>query len=211
MMLDPPSKGRGEVDRNSRNSRDPMLPSTLITRYATSTIGNSYRYATQPSSLTLGPRHMSNQDPYLAASRPANSSEVYGLALGSCFLIVLLSWLLIIGIRVGNGALRRKNKKKSDADPESGTRLDPLPSKRRRPRLPGMGTAATGELIRSARRKSIKIVAGLRRDMVSIRKASPPPMDEEAAVGGCVEGLGTTKADDPFLHHRRQATGVLSV
>lgn len=119
-----------------------------------------------------------------------------------------MGWLFVVCIRTGIGTLRRTTETSRDTDPEGGTVLEPQqPREKGRSFLPSMGTVTTGELIQSARQKGINIATGIRRDMGSIRRASHPPLDEEAAVGGHTEGVGT-EADDSFLHQRHRTMAV---
>ncbi|XXG96527.1 Mitochondrial inner membrane organizing system component [Hypoxylon texense] len=189
-----------------------MLPTTLMTRRTNNYADNGHESTTQPTmcSPTGGPGCPVKYNQYSRIPPPASDGEIYGLAVGTCFLYVLMGWLAVIGIRTVIGMIRQKAKQRRSTDPENGTAFEPPQAQENgRSFLPSMGAVTTGELIQSARRKSINIAAGIRRDMGSIRRASHPPLDEEAAVGGHTEGVGTEgEADDSFLHQRHRTMAV---
>ncbi|KAI1772462.1 hypothetical protein F4818DRAFT_172833 [Hypoxylon cercidicola] len=200
---------RAKGNRDTRKDRDNMLPNTFVTRNA-NYVGNSYEEAMQQTvcSQTSGPGCVMKHSQYPSHPGPANTGEIYGLALGTCFLLVLMGWILFVGIRTGINMLRRTTKRNRDVDPEGGIVLEPQPPEKSHSFLPSMGSVVTGEFIQSARQKSMNVAAGLRKDIVSIRRRPHPPVDEEAAMGSHTEGVGTN-ADDSFLHQRHRAMAVL--
>ncbi|KAI6091973.1 hypothetical protein F4821DRAFT_280232 [Hypoxylon rubiginosum] len=193
-----------------------MRSNAFTTTYTKTSIVTEHQAATEQSiySQTPEPGYLAernnNQYPSIPGPGPAGTGEVYGLALGTCFLFVLIGWLIVVGIRTGIGLLGRPTKENRDTDPEVVTIYEPFesqPPETSRSSLPARGTAAAGGIIRSARRTSINIATGLKRDISSMgsigrRTSLPHPMDEEAAVGGNTEGVGI-KVDDSFLHQRR--------
>ncbi|KAI1769210.1 hypothetical protein GGR53DRAFT_230595 [Hypoxylon sp. FL1150] len=215
-----PSKRRAE-GRDSRKSRDNMRSRTFTTTYTKTSVVDNYQAATQQpicsqnsgSGCVAEHNQLPDQRPSIQVPGPARNSEIYGLALGTCFLFLVMGWLFVVAIRTSVGLFGRTAKNQG-ADPEgAAVRFEPFeshPPVASRSLLYGGGVVAAGGFIKSARRNSINIAIGLKRDIGSIgRKSSlPPPMDEEAAVGGNMEGFGIT-AGDSFLHQRHRTMAVL--
>lgn len=151
-------------------------------------------------------------------TRHASNTEIYGLTLGTCFLVLLMGWLLIVGIRTSFSYLRVFTKKPNDVDrtldPESGIirggntlEWQQAPGGSRS-FLSNMRKVSAEMLAKSAQRKSGELATGLR-DMDFLRRLMHPThiLDEEAALG---VGDGENDAGGSFLRRTGWTVDVLS-
>ncbi|KAI1374631.1 hypothetical protein F4677DRAFT_162804 [Hypoxylon crocopeplum] len=189
------------------------MASTTIATHSSNHIDNDHGRASYKTFRPQGqsPPRILDHTPssYRTATRPANRAEIYSLALGTCFLALLMGWLLYVGIRTAVSTSANKPRKAvRETDPESGSdtwegRQTPDGN---RSLLASLRRASGGELMESARRKSIDIANGLKRDMGSLRRLSHPTrrMDKEAALEAAEGGVeeGRTEGDGPFLRRR---------
>ncbi|OTB08461.1 hypothetical protein M426DRAFT_7776 [Hypoxylon sp. CI-4A] len=148
---------------------------------------------------------------YPRATRPANLAEIYGLALGTCFLIALLGIILlkIIHSATRSHASESERENRMLIDPESGNVLEDSEIKGTRSLLSAVQRASPG-LLRSARRTSKDVADGFKRDICEIRKAlhTSTGKDEESAL--CDAEKNGTRAEGPFLRRPRQTEDVIS-
>lgn len=194
-----------------------MKSPTFVTKYAS----DANRHGGQASQQTIRSHtpapvdifeHSTYEQPFVVP-RPANRYEIYGLALGVCFLILLLSWLLFLGVQ---GMLRsltehpsrvdQKDDPERGEDGERGDMTEGLQTPDERPSLlSSLRKVSADDLIQRARRKSLNVATGLKRDMGSLRRVScpTPVMDEEALVGGQADGSGY-EAGGSFLRRIRR-------
>ncbi|OTA81750.1 hypothetical protein M434DRAFT_205552 [Hypoxylon sp. CO27-5] len=190
------------------------MPSTTTfnTRYHLNRNNNEYGRTSQPTipPQTPVPIRVLN----LATStqprslQPATRGEIYGLAFGTCLLLLLTGCLLLVGIRAGFGFFARKSDKmKQETDPESGPTLE-IPEQSRS-LLSKLRMMSAEELIQSARRKSIEVATGIKRDIGEfgrLNHSARHRIDEEAGLGKVEKGGADTGG--PFLRRRRTVEGA---
>ncbi|KAI1094691.1 hypothetical protein F5B19DRAFT_21519 [Rostrohypoxylon terebratum] len=183
------------------------MPSTIT--FNTQNIMNhrDSRYG-QPSQPTIVPRTLAPARifnhasvSYTPAGRSANSVEIYGLALGTCFLAIFLGWILFILAREGFGLFRNRwNASSQRTDPEIGytpERGTPNESRLLLSHFRNVSSEAE-ELIKSAQRAGANIATVLKRDMGELRRRTHPTrrrVDEEEALndtGG--DGFGINRS-----------------
>ncbi|KAI1384670.1 uncharacterized protein F4822DRAFT_369719 [Hypoxylon trugodes] len=150
---------------------------------------------------------------YARIPPPASRAEIYGLAIGTCFLALLLAWLLLLGIRNAiNFFANKSNRVTRERDPESNIIFEARDPEERRPFLSNVRNVSAGQFIASARRKSVDFATGVARGIGGLRRTTHPTpyVDEEAALGE-TENNGTD-TNGPFLRHNaRHMAGALPV
>ncbi|KAI2470586.1 hypothetical protein F4781DRAFT_169329 [Annulohypoxylon bovei var. microspora] len=185
------------------------MPSTVTfnTKHIMSQNNNGYGKPSQPTvvSQTLAPgrifEHASFS--YPPVERPANNFEIYGLALGTCFLALLLGWILVIVTRETIDLFRNNaNEPSQIMDPESGYTQEGQTPKESVSFLSNLGNVPSEaeELIKSVRRASVNVATGLKRDVGLFRRKADPTrhrVDEEAALAET--GKEGTETKGPFL------------
>ncbi|KAI0881913.1 uncharacterized protein GGS22DRAFT_196099 [Annulohypoxylon maeteangense] len=185
------------------------MPSTITfnTQHIMSRSNNKYGQPLQP---TIDPQALAPARIFEHASfsdspvgRPANSVEIYGLALGTCFLALLLAWfLLIVAREIFEFFHTDPNAPSQRTDPESGyirERQIPKESRSFLSNFRNMSSEAE-ELIRSARRASINAATVFKRDMGEFRRKAHPTrrrVDDEEALGDA--GGDGTETKGSFL------------
>ncbi|KAI1648516.1 hypothetical protein F4815DRAFT_409894 [Daldinia loculata] len=149
---------------------------------------------------------------YPLGVRPASLSEIYGLALGICFLVLLMGWLLLVGIRVGIRSLATKGGKATrNMDLECCHIPEERPPKEDRSLLSKLRKVSAEDLIKSAWHKTTDLATSIERDACELRRTTHPPhrLDEEAVLGN-TESSGT-KGSGSFLRRTCRTADVLSV
>ncbi|KAI0386198.1 hypothetical protein F5Y04DRAFT_117496 [Hypomontagnella monticulosa] len=177
----------------------------------------------QPASMRSydpAPTSPCDRSPYTfpVVTQPASRTEIYGLALGTCFLVLLMIWLVTVGIRTSMNHFKIFNKKPNDVDrtldPESGIihggnilEWQQFPEERKS-FLSNMRTVSAESWIKLARRSSAEFVAGFK-DMDVLKRLKHPAhiLDEEAALG---MNNGQNDSGGSFLHRPGWTAGVLS-
>ncbi|KAI0851829.1 hypothetical protein F5Y00DRAFT_218119 [Daldinia vernicosa] len=149
---------------------------------------------------------------YPSGVRPASLNEIYGLALGICFLVLLMGWLLLVGIRLGIRSLATKGGKTThNMDLECCHIPKERPLKEDRSLLSKLRKVSAEDLIKSAWHKTTDLATSIERDACELRRTTHPRhrLDEEAALGN-VESSGT-KGSGSFLRKTCRTADVLSV
>ncbi|KAI1412895.1 hypothetical protein F5Y13DRAFT_199391 [Hypoxylon sp. FL1857] len=187
---------RGQYGQNDMSSI-----TAFSTKYFPDRNNNEYGRASKPT-VTLQTR-LPN-DVYKITLRPATRCEIYGVALGTCFLILLLGWFLLVGIRAGLASFTKKTDKASqDTDPENGLILEA--PEQSRSIMSKLRKVSAEELIKSARRTSLDVATGIKRDIGEFRRINHSArhrMDEEAGLDKI--GRGGMEENGPFLRRKRK-------
>ncbi|KAI1469587.1 uncharacterized protein F4812DRAFT_336365 [Daldinia caldariorum] len=142
----------------------------------------------------------------------ASSREICGLALGICFLVLLMGWLLLVGIRVSIRSLHEgRGKATRKMDLECCRILEERPTIKDSSLLSKLRKISAEELIKSAWRKGTDLAASIRRDACELgRPTYPiPAIDEETGLG--VVGNSGIQRRGSFLRTTCRGAGVLSV
>ncbi|KAI0117532.1 hypothetical protein F4776DRAFT_270001 [Hypoxylon sp. NC0597] len=205
---------RGAKGSGGQYKTQDDMPSTTTfnTRYLRNRNNNDYGRTSQP---TIPPQTPVPIRPLNLATftqprslQPATRSEIYGLAFGTCLLLLLTGSLLLVAIRASFGFFARKSDKmKQETDPEIGLTLE-IPEQSRS-FLSKLRAMSAEELIKSARRKSIDVATGIKRDIGEFGRLNHYEryrVDEEAGLNK-VERRGVD-AGGPFLRKRRTVEGA---
>ncbi|KAI1801598.1 hypothetical protein F4811DRAFT_452209 [Daldinia bambusicola] len=142
----------------------------------------------------------------------ASSREICSLALGICFLVLLMGWLLLVGIRVSIRSLEEaRGRATRKMDLEYCRILEERPAIKDSSLLSKLRKVPAEELIKSAWHQGTDLAASIRRDAYELRRATPPipTMDEEAALS--VAGNSGIQRRGSFLRRTCRGAGVLSV
>ncbi|KAI0122156.1 hypothetical protein F4814DRAFT_446097 [Daldinia grandis] len=149
---------------------------------------------------------------YPLGVRPASLGEIYGLALGICFLVLLMGSLLLLGIRVGIRSLATKGGKAiHNMDLECCHIPKERLPKEDRSLLSKLRKVSAEDLIKSAWHKTTDLATSIERDACELRRITHPPyrLDEETALGNA-DSSGTIGSGS-FLRRTCRTADVLSV
>ncbi|KAI1212231.1 uncharacterized protein F4807DRAFT_363715 [Annulohypoxylon truncatum] len=170
------------------------MPSTITfnTQHIMSRNDNRYGQHLQPTIVpqTLAPARIFEHASFsrAPAARPANGVEIYGLALGTCFLALLLGWILLAVARETFHFFHRgANAPNQRADPESGYISERQTLEESGSFLSNFRNVSSEaeELIKSAQRASVNVATLLKRDMGELRRKAHSArrrVDEEEAL-----------------------------
>ncbi|KAI1144570.1 hypothetical protein F5Y05DRAFT_418507 [Hypoxylon sp. FL0543] len=193
-------RGRGQYDGQD----DMPSTTTFNTNYYLNRNNDDYGGVSQPTILPQ--TRLPNRVFKLTQPRslqPATRNEIYGLAIGTCFLILLIGFLFLIAIRASCGIFTKKPEKANrETDPESGPA--PEPPEKSYSILSKLRKVSTEEFIKSARLKSLDVAAGIKRDIGEFRMnhSARHSIDEEAGLFG-VKGGGIA-TNGHFLRRKRR-------
>ncbi|KAI1106870.1 hypothetical protein F4804DRAFT_270792 [Jackrogersella minutella] len=207
--------GRANRKRHYQGDSDAMPSTTTFnTKYFMNHNHNKYE---RPSQSTIRPQPLAPARIFdqttitYPPARPASRAEIYGLALGTCCLVLLIGWLLVMSIRNSVNILINKPSRINRKMVSQNDDLTQGQARESQSFLSNLRQVSAEELIKSAQRRSADVATGLKRDMSELRRMAHPTrrrMDEEAALGGTEEGGG--ESNGPFLRKTCQTEDALS-
>ncbi|OTB17964.1 hypothetical protein K445DRAFT_265618 [Daldinia sp. EC12] len=189
----------------------PALPTTYSADYDDG-LAQALRQARLPKTLASQHSFQHITSSYPSSIQPASPREIGSLALGICFLVLLMGWLLFVGIRASVRSLAtRRGKTAQTMDLEYCHILEERPARKDTSLLSKLRTVSAEKLIESAWRKGADLATSIERDVCELRRMAHPAhrIDEEAALG--MMGSSGIQSSSSFLHRTCRGAGVLSV
>ncbi|KAI8966195.1 hypothetical protein F5Y11DRAFT_186468 [Daldinia sp. FL1419] len=148
---------------------------------------------------------------YHSDVRPASTNEIFVLALGTCFLILLMVSLLLLGTNIGIKSLvTKRGEATRNMDLEHCCVPEERPPKESRSFLSNLRKMPAEEFIKSVCRKSTDLVTSIERDAGELRRMSRPLRGvDEANLGNGESFAGTIRSS--FLRRPCRTADVMSV